>query len=312
MSELAPEFEQPLLKIEKKIKSLEVNPIKNEKKIAALREKLSKTRREIFTNLSPFQRVQLARHPLRPLFSDYLSGMFTNFTELHGDRLFSDDPAIIGGLAEFNGTRCVVIGQEKGKTTAEKLKHNFGMSQPEGYRKALRIMKLAEKFSLPIFTFIDTPGAYPGIGAEERGQARAIAVNLEEMMMLQIPVISVVIGEGGSGGALALGVSNYIMMLTNSVYSVISPEGCASILFRDASKAEEAAKALKLTAQDLLKLGVIDEIVSEPMGGAHLNPVKQFEILSKSLAAALEAIGKKRNYSEHRYKKFRQMGEFKT
>ncbi|MEA2082577.1 MAG: acetyl-CoA carboxylase carboxyltransferase subunit alpha [Elusimicrobiota bacterium] len=312
MSELSPEFEKPLLKIEKKIKHLEVKPLKNAKEITFLREKLSKMRKKIFTNLKPFQRVQLARHPMRPLFSDYLSGIFTNFAELHGDRLFADDAAIIGGLAKFNGVKCVVIGQEKGKTTAEKLKHNFGMPNPEGYRKALRIMKLAEKFSLPLFTFIDTPGAYPGIGAEERGQARAIAVNLEEMMKLQIPVISVVIGEGGSGGALALGVSNYLMMLANSVYSVISPEGCASILFRDASKAEEAAKVLKLTAQDLLKLGVIDELVSEPMGGAHLDPSRQFEILSKSLLAALDSIKKKRNYPEHRYKKFRRMGEFKT
>jgi len=312
MSELSPEFEKPLLKIEKKIKQLEVKPLKNANEISALREKLSKLRRKIFMNLTPFQRVQLARHPLRPLFSDYLAGIFTNFVELHGDRLFADDPAIIGGLAKFNGFKCVVIGQEKGKTTPEKLKRNFGMPNPEGYRKALRIMKMAEKFSLPVFTFIDTPGAYPGIGAEERGQARAIAVNLEEMMKLKTPVISVVIGEGGSGGALALGVSNHIMMLANSIYSVISPEGCASILFRDASKAAEAAQVLKLTAQDILKLGVIDEIVSEPMGGAHLNPPKQFEILSKSLRGALENVKKKRNYSEHRYKKFRQMGEFKT
>ncbi|MBA3066745.1 acetyl-CoA carboxylase carboxyltransferase subunit alpha [bacterium] len=312
MSDLSPEFEKPLLKIEKKIKQLEVNPIKNAGEISSLKEKLSKLRRKIFTNLTPFQRVQLARHPLRPLFSDYISGIFTGFIELHGDRLFADDAAIIGGLAELNGVKCAVIGQEKGKNTTEKLKRNFGMPNPEGYRKALRIMKLAEKFSLPVFTFIDTPGAHPGIGAEERGQARAIAVNLEEMMDLQTPVISVVIGEGGSGGALALGVSNYIMMLANSIYSVISPEGCASILFRDASKSEEAAKVLKLTAQDILRLGVIDEIVSEPMGGAHLNPPKQFEILSKSLTAALESIKKKRNYAEHRYKKFRQMGEFKT
>jgi len=312
MSELSPEFEKPLLKIEKKIKQLEVKPLKNANEISSLKEKLSKMRRKIFMNLTPFQRVQLARHPLRPLFSDYLAGIFTDFVELHGDRLFAEDAAIIGGLAKFNGFKCAVIGQEKGKTTPEKLKRNFGMPNPEGYRKALRIMKLAEKFSLPLFTFIDTPGAYPGIGAEERGQARAIAVNLEGMMKLKTPVISVVIGEGGSGGALAMGVSNHIMMLANSIYSVISPEGCASILFRDASKAAEAAQALKLTAQDLLKLGVIDEIVSEPMGGAHLNPPKQFEILSKSLQGAFENVKKKRNYSEHRYKKFRQMGEFKT
>ena len=311
MSELAPEFEKPLLKIETKIKELEVEPVKYARQISALKEKVEKLRKKIFTNLTPFQRVQLARHPLRPTFSSYIAGLFDNFIELHGDRLFSDDAAIICGFAELDGEKCALIGQEKGKTTTEKIKCNFGMPHPEGYRKSLRIMKLAEKFKLPVITFIDTPGAYPGIGAEERGQARAIAVNLYEMMGLNTPIISVIIGEGGSGGALALGVSNYILMLANAVYSVISPEGCASILFRDASKAEQAAEALKLTAQDLYQLRVIDEIVSEPFGGSHLDPAKQFDTLKKKLLKALNSVRETKKYAEERYKKFRRMGDIK-
>ncbi|MFH1956998.1 MAG: acetyl-CoA carboxylase carboxyltransferase subunit alpha [bacterium] len=311
MSDLSPEFEKPLLKIEKKIKQLELEPEKNSKQIAGLKMKVLKLRKKIFSKLTPFQKVQIARHPLRPLFSDYAANIFTNFLELHGDRYFSDDPAIIAGLADIDGLKCAVVGQEKGKTTAEKMRRNFGMSQPEGYRKALRVMKLAEKFGIPVITFIDTPGAYPGIGAEERGQSRAIAQNLQEMMGLKVPIVSVVIGEGGSGGALALGVSNYILMLSNAVYSVISPEGCASILFRDAASTEKAANILKLTAQDLLDFGVVDEIVPEPLGGAHLEPEKQAKLLKKRLLQAIEIVKEKKPYSMTRYRKFRKMGVIK-
>jgi len=311
MSDLAPEFEKPLLKIEKKIKQLELEPEKNSKQITGLKIKVRKLRKKIFSKLTPFQKVQIARHPLRPLFSDYAANIFTNFLELHGDRYFSDDPAIIAGLANINGLKCAVIGQEKGKTTAEKMKRNFGMPRPEGYRKALRVMKLAEKFGIPVLTFIDTPGAYPGIGAEERGQARAIAHNLQEMMGIKVPIISVIIGEGGSGGALALGVSNYILMLSNAIYSVISPEGCASILFRDATQSAKAANVLKLTAQDLLNFGVVDEIVPEPLGGAHLAPEKQAKLLKKKLLQAIEIVKVKKTYSQARYKKFRNIGVVK-
>jgi len=311
MFDLAPEFEKPLLRIEKKIKQLEMEPEKNTKQITGLKEKMLKMRKKIFSNLTPFQKVQIARHPLRPLFSDYAAGIFTDFIELHGDRYFSDDHAIVAGFATLNGLKCAVIGQEKGKTTAEKMRRNFGMPHPEGYRKALRIMKLAEKFNVPVITFIDTPGAYPGIGAEERGQARAIAQNLQEMMGLKVPVVSVIIGEGGSGGALALGVSNYILILSNAIYSVISPEGCASILFRDAARAEKAANALKLTAQDLFKFGIVDEIVPEPLGGAHLAPEKQAKILKKRLLKAIEIVTGEKDYSRTRYEKFRKIGVIK-
>ncbi|MFH1353051.1 MAG: acetyl-CoA carboxylase carboxyltransferase subunit alpha [bacterium] len=311
MSDLSPEFEKPLLKIEKKIKQLELDPEKNSKQITGLKMKVLKLRRKIFSKLTPFQKVQIARHPLRPLFSDYSANIFTNFLELHGDRYFSDDPAIIAGLADLDGLKCAVVGQEKGKTTAEKMRRNFGMSHPEGYRKALRVMKLAEKFGIPVLTFIDTPGAYPGIGAEERGQSRAIAQNLQEMMGIKVPIVSVVIGEGGSGGALALGVSNYILMLSNAIYSVISPEGCASILFRDASRTEQAANILKLTAQDLFDFGVVDEIVPEPLGGAHLEPEKQAKLLKKRLLQAIEIVKEQKPYSMTRYKKFRKIGVIK-
>ncbi|MCD6413528.1 MAG: acetyl-CoA carboxylase carboxyltransferase subunit alpha [Elusimicrobia bacterium] len=311
MEKLSPEFEKPLLKLEKRIKTLELEPEKNRKQIVALKEKLRKIRKKIFTRLTPYQRVQLARHPLRPIYSDYLKLIFSDFTEFHGDRYFADDEAVICGFGKIDEIKCAVIGQEKGKTTSEKLRRNFGMSHPEGYRKALRIMKLAEKFRIPVITFVDTPGAYPGIGAEERGQAAAIANNLREMMTLEVPIVTSVIGEGGSGGALAIAVSNYIMMLANAIYSVISPEGCASILFRDASRASEAAAALKLTSYDLLRLGVIDEIVSEPFGGAHLAPKRQAEILKKNIKKAIAEVEEKGNYSRNRYEKFRKMGKIK-
>jgi acetyl-CoA carboxylase carboxyl transferase subunit alpha len=262
--------------------------------------------------LTPWERILLARHPNRPTFSDFLDALFDNFIELHGDRLYGDDPAIITGLGTFNDESVVVIGQEKGKSVQEKMKRNFGMPHPEGYRKALRIMKMAEKFSLPVISFIDTAGAYPGIGAEERGQAWAIAQNLKEMSLLKTPIIVVVLSEGGSGGALGIGVGDYIMILENAYYSVISPEGCASILFRDSSKAPEAAEALKITAEDLYKLGLVDEIIPEPNGGAH----QDFEGTISNLKSALKRVLKKLKEKdvkillEERWLKLRNYGRF--
>jgi acetyl-CoA carboxylase carboxyl transferase subunit alpha len=261
---------------------------------------------------SAWNRVKLARHPDRPYILDYIGLIFTEFAEIHGDRRFGDDPAIVGGIARFNGEPCVVVGHQKGRTTKQRQERNFGMPKPEGYRKALRLMKLAEKFNRPVFTFIDTPGAYPGIDAEERGQAEAIANNLREMARLRVPVIVTVTGEGGSGGALAIGVGDVVLMLENSVYSVISPEGCASILWRDAAFAEQAARALKITAPDLLQFGLIDLIVPEPRGGAHADHKETAELLSKALAESLKSV-RDINDDERvrrRYEKFRKMGEF--
>lgn len=262
--------------------------------------------------LSAWERVQMARHQERPYTLDYVQLVFTDFIELHGDRRFAEDPAIVAGMARFHGEPCVIIGHQKGRNTKQRQERNFGMPKPEGYRKALRIMKFADKFRRPIFTFIDTPGAYPGIDAEERGQAEAIAYNLREMAKLRVPVIVTVTGEGGSGGALAIGLGDCVMMLENSIYSVISPEGCASILWRDASYAEQAAKALKLTAQDLLGFGLIDQIIPEPKGGAHTNHREMGDLLSAYLADALQSV---RNLNDEdrikrRYEKFRAMGEF--
>ncbi|HSE98250.1 MAG TPA: acetyl-CoA carboxylase carboxyltransferase subunit alpha [Blastocatellia bacterium] len=262
--------------------------------------------------LSAWDRVKLARHPDRPYLLDYIEMIFTDFTEIHGDRRFADDPAIVAGLARFQGEPCIVVGHQKGRDTKQRQKRNFGMPKPEGYRKALRVMKLGEKFGRPIFTFIDTPGAYPGIDAEERGQAEAIAYNLREMAKLRVPVIVTVTGEGGSGGALAIGVGDSVLMLENAIYSVISPEGCASILWRDQSYAEQAARALRLTAPDLLEFGLIDEIVPEPKGGAHKDHREMGNILEAYLADALEAIRKlgETDRVARRYNKFRAMGEF--
>jgi acetyl-CoA carboxylase carboxyl transferase subunit alpha len=259
-----------------------------------------------------WEKVKLARHPDRPYTLDYIALIFTDFVELHGDRRYGDDPAMVGGFARFNGEPCVVIGHQKGRTTAQRKERNFGMPKPEGYRKALRIMKIAEKFSRPVFCFIDTTGAYPGVDAEERGQAEAIAYNLREMARLRTPVIVTVTGEGGSGGALAIGVGDVVLMFENSIYSVISPEGCASILWRDSAFAEQAALALKLTAPDLLEFGLIDFIVPEPKGGAHLDHKEAAELLSKALSESLgtlRAIGDEELVSR-RYQKFRKMGEF--
>jgi acetyl-CoA carboxylase carboxyl transferase subunit alpha len=255
-----------------------------DREIAPLEKKLEQLRREIYAGLTPMQRVQVARHPRRPYTLDYISRMMTDFVELKGDRLYRDDPAIVGGWARLNGRPVVVIGQQKGRDTKENLRRNFGMPHPEGYRKALRLMHLGERFHAPVITLIDTPGAYPGLGAEERGQAEAIASNLAEMAALKTIIIAAVIGEGGSGGALALGLADRVLMLENAVYSVISPEGCAAILWKDASQKERAAEALKLTARDLMNLEVIDEIVPEPAGGAHADP----DAAARALAEALD------------------------
>src|SRR5690242_1311002 len=288
------DFERPLLEIEKQIEELKRNGGEQGADTGPLERQLAELRAEIYRNLTPMQRVQVARHPRRPYTLDYLRTIFSDFVELHGDRLFRDDPAIVGGWARLDGATVMVIGHQKGRDTKENLKRNFGMAHPDGYRKALRLMKLAEKFGAPVVTLVDTPGAYPGLGAEERGQAEAIARNLIEMASLRTPTITAVIGEGGSGGALAIGLADRVIMLENSVYAVISPEGCAAILWKDASQRERAAEALKLTAEDLLKLGVIDEIVPEPAGGAHSDPDAAGEALGEALRRQLRVLRKVR------------------
>jgi acetyl-CoA carboxylase carboxyl transferase subunit alpha len=259
-----------------------------------------------------WQRVLLARHPKRPHTLDYVERLFTDFHEIHGDRLFADDPAIVCGMGFFEGRPVMVVGEQKGRDTKQKLHRNFGMPKPEGYRKAMRVMQIAAKFGRPVITFLDTPGAYPGIDAEERGQAEAIARNLREMSRLSTPVVAICIGEGGSGGALALGVGNRVFMMENAVYSVISPESCAAIIWRDSSKAELAAAALRLTAEDLLGLGLIDGVIPEPSGGAHENQDGAAELVRATLGAALEELGRlsERELVEQRYMKFRRMGNF--
>src|SRR5450432_293477 len=287
MSTSIMEFEKPIVELEKQIDELrrtaEKRQLSMEEEIVPLERKLDELRRTVYTSLTPLQRVQVARNARRPFTLDYLQLAFTDCIELHGDRLYRDDAAIVGGWARLDGDTVMVIGHQRGRDTKENLKRNFGMPHPEGYRKALRLMKMAEKFKRPVFCFIDTPGAYPGIGAEERGQARAIAQNLLEMAGLKTPMISIVIGEGGSGGALAIGMGDRLLMCENAWYSVISPEGCAAILFRDAARAQEAATALKLTAPELKGLGVIDDIIPEPQGGAHRDPAAT----AKALRAAL-------------------------
>ena len=286
------EFEKPVETLEAKILSLKAahddHPtIDINKELISLQEKLEAIQHQIFDNLTAWQISQVSRHPQRPYTQDYIQAIFKNFKELHGDRAFSDDPAIIGGLAEFEGHSVMVIGHQKGRDIKERQHRNFGMPRPEGYRKALRLFKLAEKFSLPIVTLIDTPGAYPGIGAEERGQSEAIARNLYVMTELRVPIITIVIGEGGSGGALALGVSDYLAMLEFSTYSVISPEGCASILWKKAEMAEVAADSLSITSSKLKKLGLVDEIISEPLGGAHRDYVLTMRNVKKTLKEKL-------------------------
>ena len=287
------EFEKPISDLENKIESLRENKTNEESvhnEISSLSLKIENLTKEIYEGLSIWQKVQVARHPHRPHFSDYIENIFTDFDELHGDRLFGDDQAIIGGPAKFKGQPVVIIGHEKGKSTADKISRNFGMSQPEGYRKALRLMKLAEDFSLPIITFIDTPGAYPGIESEERGMSEAIAKNLSVMSALKVPIIVIITGEGGSGGALAIGVGDHISMMQYSIYSVASPEACASIVWRDNAKAQEAAEAMKLDAKNLLDFGLIDNIIEEPLGGAHRDSKKASSLIAQEIDDNLKRL----------------------
>lgn len=311
------DFERPLLELEKKIEELKALSSQNGSsdftaEIAKLEKKAKKLQSEIFSDLSRWQIVQLSRHNARPYFLDYVGYLFTDFFEFAGDRHFSEDAAIVGGFARFDDQPVLVLGHQKGRNTKENMARNFGMPRPEGYRKARRLMELAERFGRPVLTFVDTPGAYPGLGAEERGQAEAIAVNLEVMSHLKVPIVSAVVGEGGSGGALAIGVGNRVLMMENSIYSVISPEGCASILYRDAAKADKAADALRLTARDLLEMKVIDDVVVEPAGGAHRDPPRAAEALGKALRKHLSQL-KGMTPDElvrDRYAKFRAMGVF--
>jgi len=311
MSSDPTQFEEPILRLRRQIEEATAADA-DAAQIDELQAKLTKVAHEIYGRLTPWQKTLVARHPQRPYTLDFIASLFDEWSEVHGDRKFSDDPAIVGGFARFRGQACAVIGHQKGRNTKEKIYRNFGQPRPEGFRKALRIMKLAEKFGLPIFTFVDTQGAYPGVGAEERGQAEAIAVNLREMAALRVPVIVTVIGEGGSGGALALGVGDRVFMLEHSVYSVISPEGCAAILWKNSSNAAEAAAAMKITAQDLKRFGIIDDIVPEPPGGAHADPARAAEILGPYLDKALKELMKFRadQFQEERFKKFRKMGVF--
>lgn len=310
------DFEKPIRELEHQIESLKKmasdRKLDVEGEIAPLEAKLTDLRREIYRNLTPMQRVMVARHSRRPYTLDYIERVFTDFVELKGDRLYRDDPAIVGGWARLEGRPVVVIGHQKGRDTKANLARNFGMPHPEGYRKALRLMHMAERFGAPVITLIDTPGAYPGLGAEERGQAEAIARNLEQMAALKIPFVAVITGEGGSGGALALGVADRLLMLENAIYSVISPEGCAAILWRDAAQKERAAEALRLTALDLERLGVIDEIIPEPPGGAHADHEGAAralgEVLDRHITELAEMKPKKR--LELRTEKYRRMGQF--
>jgi acetyl-CoA carboxylase carboxyl transferase subunit alpha len=307
-------FEAPITDLLKEIDELSISADRQEsaERLQKLRDKLVRFRREIYSNLNPWEVTMVARHPQRPHTLDYVQRLFPDFLEMHGDRRFSDDPAIVAGMATFEDQTVMLIGHQKGRDSKQRIYRNFGMPHPEGYRKALRLMKLAEKFRIPVLTFIDTPGAYPGIGAEERGQSEAIAVNLREMARLKIPTIATVIGEGGSGGALALGVADRVLMMQFSIYSVISPEGCASILWKDSGKAEEAAHNLHLTANDLKNLGLIDEIIPEPLGGAHADWDESAGLLKQSLARTLADI-KNLHWNDRthaRYDKFRKMGYF--
>ena len=311
------DFEKPIIDLENRLEQLrrvDDGTDKNlREEIAKLDKKIGKIRKEVFSNLTRWQITQLARHPNRPYMLDYVNHCFKNFLEIHGDRAFRDDPPVVCGFAELEGEKVLVIGQQKGRNTTEKIRRNFGMANPEGYRKALRVMKLAEKFRLPVITFIDTPGAFPGIGAEERGQSEAIARNLLEMARLQTQIIVAVLGEGGSGGALALGVGDEILMMEYAIYSVISPEGCASILWRDTARAETAAEMMKITAIDLKKFGVVDRIVPEPLGGAHRDHKAAGDALRIALVETLSSL---RSHSisqllDRRYAKFRDIGIIK-
>lgn len=312
------EFEKPVFELQRKLEELKKHPdahsmgMNFEEEIDLIEKKIVETRKQIFSNLTPWQRVQVARHPRRPYTMDYLRHTFEDFSELHGDRLFAEDRAMVGGFARLGAHRVMVMGTQKGRDTKENIMRNFGSAHPEGYRKALRLMKMANKFGLPIITLIDTAGAYPGIGAEERHIAESIAVNLREMMMFEVPIIAAVLGEGGSGGALGIGVANRVLIFENAYYSVISPEGCAAILWKDRAAAPKAAEALKITAGHLLELGLVDEIVPEPLGGAHndyeVAATNLREHLLANLEACLEWTPEKR--LKQRYEKFRAFGRF--
>jgi acetyl-CoA carboxylase carboxyl transferase subunit alpha len=310
------DFEQPIAELEGKIEELRYvqseSAVDISEEIERLDKKSQQLTKEIYTQLTPWQVTQIARHPQRPYTLDYVNDVFTDFHELHGDRNFADDLSIVGGLARFNGTACMVVGHQKGRDTKERAARNFGMSRPEGYRKALRLMKLAEKFGMPVFTFTDTPGAYPGIGAEERGQSEAIGRNIFEMAQLEVPIVSTIIGEGGSGGALAISVADQVLMLQYSVYSVISPEGCASILWKTAERASDAAEALGITAHRLKALGLIDKIVNEPVGGAHRDPKAMAASLKRALNDALRQVADLtvKELLQRRYERIQSYGRY--
>jgi acetyl-CoA carboxylase carboxyl transferase subunit alpha len=311
------DFEQPIAELEAKIEELRFvgvdSDININDEVARLRAKSEARTKSIFAKLSAWQTAQVARHPMRPYTLDYLNLIMPDFQELHGDRMYADDPAIIGGIGRLDGRPVMIIGHQKGRDTKERVRRNYGMPKPEGYRKAQRLMRLAEKFSLPIVTFIDTPGAYPGIGAEERGQSEAIAYCLYLMAGLKTPIISLVIGEGGSGGALAIGVSDRLLMLQYSIYSVISPEGCASILWKSADRAEEAAEAMKITAAHLNEFGLVDSVLSEPLGGAHRNPAATAEVIRNALLKYLAELDQvpEGQLLEQRQKRLAGFGQFK-
>src|SRR5881296_3279934 len=312
------DFEKPIAELQRKLEELSKHreahglSVDIEQEIAQIERKVAETRRQIFSNLTAWQRVQLARHPRRPFALDYLAMTFSDFQELHGDRLFAEDRAVVGGFARLADHKVVVIGTQKGRDTKENIRRNFGSAHPEGYRKALRLMQLADKFALPVIALIDTAGAYPGIGAEERHIAEAIAVNLREMMLLEVPIVAVVVGEGGSGGALGIGVADRVLILENAYYSVISPEGCAAILWKDRAAAAKAAEALKITAKELLELGLVDEIIPEPLGGAHQDPSATAHTLKQHLLKHLKQLQKlsAAERLKKRYDKFRAQGHY--
>lgn len=311
------DFEKPIIELEKKIEELKKftqrEDIDLSEEIERLTKRLEGLKREVFDNLSPWQKVQLSRHPDRPYTLDYIATIAEDFIEIHGDRHFGDDRALIGGLATIGGRKVMIMGHQKGRDMKENLMRNFGCAHPEGYRKAMRLMKMAEKFRIPVVTFIDTPGAYPGIGAEERGQAEAIAYNLREMSGIVVPIVVFVIGEGGSGGALGIGVGDKVFVLENAYYSVISPEGCAAILWRERTKAPMAAKCLKLTAPELVELGIIDGMIPEPIGGAHRNITETAAGIKKTILESLSELSKLKadELVDARYKKYRSIGAFK-
>lgn len=308
------DFEKPIIELEAKINDLKkmgkTKKIDFEPEIKKIDQKIEKMKNEIYSNLTDWQKVQIARHPNRPYTLDYIHLMTSEFIELHGDRLFADDLAMVAGFAKLNGHRILILGHQKGRDTTDNIRRNFGCAHPEGYRKAIRLMRLAEKFHLPVVVLIDTPGAYPGVGAEERGQAQAIAENLMEMARLKTPIVAVIIGEGGSGGALGVGVADRVLILQNAYYSVISPEGCASILWRSSSKASEAANALKLTGEHLLKFGIVDEVIAEPQGGAHRDPEFVAGQLKKSILKNIKELASlsTQELLDQRYEKFRCIG----